>query len=115
MFLMSSISPLATIAAAMIPITFWASLPPCPTLNAADESNCNFLNISPTRYAVGVVNFSTYQKAKTNKKATAMMPQTITELSALDKLLDNLEVRAGSEPGKSKDTWAAKPSAPTSS
>jgi hypothetical protein len=43
------------------------------------------------------------------------MPQTITELSALDKFLDNLRVKEGSEPGKSKDTWAAKPSEPTSS
>src|SRR6185437_14583104 len=24
------------------PIVFWASLPPCPRLNAADDKNCNF-------------------------------------------------------------------------
>ena len=31
-------------AAVMIPITFWASLPPCPMLNMADDTNCNLLN-----------------------------------------------------------------------
>src|SRR5690554_8104858 len=31
-------------AAPMIPITFCASFPPCPRLNNAEETNCNFLN-----------------------------------------------------------------------
>jgi hypothetical protein len=28
----------------MIPITFCASLPPCPILKAAEDTNCSFLN-----------------------------------------------------------------------
>ena len=34
----------AIIAAAMIPITFCESFRPCPTLNMAEETNCNLLN-----------------------------------------------------------------------
>ena len=32
-------------AAPMIPITFWASLSPCPKLNKAEEANCNCLKV----------------------------------------------------------------------
>ena len=43
-FLMSSSNPADTIAAAIMPITFCASLPPCPKLKSADETNCNRRN-----------------------------------------------------------------------
>lgn len=38
------VSTTHTIAAAMIPITFCESFRPCPTLNMAEETNCNLLN-----------------------------------------------------------------------
>ena len=40
-----------------MPITFWASLPPCPTLNMADDTNCNLLNQALARLALRLLRY----------------------------------------------------------